>query len=515
MSPAENPILLTIAIPTYNRASLLSQTLEATVPQLTKETELLVCDNASTDGTPALFEKQVSNVRYYRQVENLGLDANMATCIEKANGTYVWILCDDDLPFSDAVSCILKAIKEGKNPGLISLIAEGGDIKLSEYHDRPSHSEWAYSDRDGYLVKLGEMITFASLIVVRRDIYDAKFVTKHFGGMLVPAAIALQAAGSSNNVAIAMSPLVFARSGNCGGYDAYTVFSKNLRQLLTECERLFGYSPSATRLVYRSALTGVIPYIFHVWKATPRGLWNIFRYSFQYKEFYTAVLVPVLRRNLRSLAKSFLNFFERAAKFAIRRIGHLLYKPSTEILDIAANRYFSRSFHRKLSEIHTRHPVYLVNADRIKIGENFVAGPGLRLEAITEWAGDEFSPQIVIGDNVCLQLNTHIGAISRIEIHDNVLVGSNVLITDHNHGRPDFQGHDLPPFQRRLSSKGPVVIEENVWIGENVSILAGVRVGKGSIIGANSVVTRDIPPNCIATGAPASVSKEIKIPQTV
>ncbi len=62
------------------------------------------------------------------------------------------------------------------------------------------------------------------------------------------------------------------------------------------------------------------------------------------------------------------------------------------------------------------------------------------------------------------------------------------------------------PIERTLSSS-PIVIEENVWIGESVSILPGVRIGKGSIIGANSVVSRNIPQFCIAAGIPARILK--------
>jgi lipopolysaccharide O-acetyltransferase len=63
-----------------------------------------------------------------------------------------------------------------------------------------------------------------------------------------------------------------------------------------------------------------------------------------------------------------------------------------------------------------------------------------------------------------------------------------------------------PPGDRKLSTK-PVRIEDNVWIGEYVTVLAGVTIGKGSIIGALSVVTSNIPPYAIAVGIPAKVIK--------
>ena len=64
---------------------------------------------------------------------------------------------------------------------------------------------------------------------------------------------------------------------------------------------------------------------------------------------------------------------------------------------------------------------------------------------------------------------------------------------------------NVQPRLRQLVSKGEVIIEDNVWIGNNVCILGGVRIGMGSIIGANTVVTKDIPPYSIAAGVPAKI----------
>lgn len=99
---------------------------------------------------------------------------------------------------------------------------------------------------------------------------------------------------------------------------------------------------------------------------------------------------------------------------------------------------------------------------------------------------------------------TVIGALERIEIGSNVLCGANTLITD-------FDWHDLDP-EKRMSSKGrakPIIINDNVFIGYGSTILKGVTIGKNSIVGANSTVTRDIPDNCIAAGNPAIVLKKL------
>jgi lipopolysaccharide O-acetyltransferase len=118
---------------------------------------------------------------------------------------------------------------------------------------------------------------------------------------------------------------------------------------------------------------------------------------------------------------------------------------------------------------------------------------------------------IRIGANVAMNDDVHIGAVESVTIGDRVLVASKVFITDHDHGcYGKGQIHTDPriaPGERPLSAS-PVVIEDDVWLGEFVSVLAGVRIGRGAIIGTMSTVTRDIPPYCIAIGSPARVVKK-------
>lgn len=151
-------------------------------------------------------------------------------------------------------------------------------------------------------------------------------------------------------------------------------------------------------------------------------------------------------------------------------------------------------------------PFKVLGHEYIKIGKNFVADAGFRIECWDEYRNKRFSPIICIGDNVSFNYRCHIGAINRITIGNNVLVGSQVLITDHSHGNWEKE-FDIPPKERELYSKGEVVIEDNVWIGEGVCILPNVRIGKNSVIGANSVVLNDVPANCVAAGNPAKVIK--------
>ena len=147
----------------------------------------------------------------------------------------------------------------------------------------------------------------------------------------------------------------------------------------------------------------------------------------------------------------------------------------------------------------------------MEIGQHFSSERGLWMEAVDEYGTQHFKPRLIIGDNVSLSEYVHIGCANHIEIGSNVLLGSKIYITDHNHGvyrgaHPDSP--DVPPVNRPLTEGESIFIGDNVWIGEFCTILPGVTIGYGSIIGSHTTVTHDIPPKCIAVGSPARVIKQ-------
>lgn len=154
-----------------------------------------------------------------------------------------------------------------------------------------------------------------------------------------------------------------------------------------------------------------------------------------------------------------------------------------------------------------KRPHSIVGEQYMTIGDNFFSFQGLRMECISEYHGGKYNPELKIGNDVKVHYNCHIGVINKVVIGNNVLIGSNVLITDHSHGQ--LEKTDIPFYQRMLLSKGPVIIGDNVWVGENACILPGVTIGEGSIVGANSVVTHNIPPYSLAVGSPAKIMKQL------
>jgi acetyltransferase-like isoleucine patch superfamily enzyme len=155
-------------------------------------------------------------------------------------------------------------------------------------------------------------------------------------------------------------------------------------------------------------------------------------------------------------------------------------------------------------------PLHLLGGEHIFIGDNFHAGHRLRIETYSEFSGQTFTPRLTIGNHVSMNFDCHIGCVERVEIGNNVLFASRVFVTDHFHGTTDSRRMlEIPPSLRLLSTKGAVVIEDDVWLGEGVCVMPGVRIGRGAVIGANAVVTKNIPPYAVAAGIPAKIIKQL------
>jgi acetyltransferase-like isoleucine patch superfamily enzyme len=118
-------------------------------------------------------------------------------------------------------------------------------------------------------------------------------------------------------------------------------------------------------------------------------------------------------------------------------------------------------------------------------------------------AGEPLShPRIYIGSHTYINRNTFLDATLSISIGEHCAIGPSCYITDHDHG----SDLTFSPLEQPMVSK-PTKIGDRVWIGANVTILKGVTIGNDAIVGAGSVVTKDVPAKSIAVGNPAKVIK--------
>lgn len=150
----------------------------------------------------------------------------------------------------------------------------------------------------------------------------------------------------------------------------------------------------------------------------------------------------------------------------------------------------------------------------IFVGERLSIGRYAWIEVVAESVEETCSPMIKIGQGFHASERLHISVINRVEIGDDCLFGSGVYISDHNHGsyKGSEQSHPNElPVERKLISHGTVIIGSRVWMGDNVIIVGPVTIGDGVVVGANSVVTRDVPDNVIVAGVPAKILKQFNL----
>ncbi|HET9103123.1 MAG TPA: acyltransferase [Solirubrobacteraceae bacterium] len=139
---------------------------------------------------------------------------------------------------------------------------------------------------------------------------------------------------------------------------------------------------------------------------------------------------------------------------------------------------------------------------RLELGAQSLLEPGVWLTA----PGDA---RIRIGSGTFLNLGVMVAAVELVEIGDHCMFANHCFVTDGNHR---FDDPEKPVPWQGFTSKGPTRIGGNVWCGAGVVVTSGVTVGERCVIGANSVVTTDLPPFSIAAGAPAKVLRTIEYP---
>ncbi|MDI3318633.1 acyltransferase [Pinibacter soli] len=189
-------------------------------------------------------------------------------------------------------------------------------------------------------------------------------------------------------------------------------------------------------------------------------------------------------------------------KFIKRLLDEMQHRESSALL---------KRFKNVGSTIYIGPRPYIKNPHCITIGNNFFALYNLRIEAVDQYFDNKFSPEIIIGSNVSINTDCHIGCIDKVVIGNNVMIGSRVLITDHEHGNTHTIEKNVTPAKRPLTSKGPVIIGDNVWICEGACILNGVTIGEGAIVAANAVVSKDVAPYSIVGGIPAKEIRKLNV----
>jgi acetyltransferase-like isoleucine patch superfamily enzyme len=144
----------------------------------------------------------------------------------------------------------------------------------------------------------------------------------------------------------------------------------------------------------------------------------------------------------------------------------------------------------------------MLREGRLELGEHVLLEPGV-------WLTAQAPARIRIGAGTFLNLGVQVAAADLVEIGEHCMLANGCFVTDANHR---FDDPDKPVPWQGFTSKGPTRVGSNVWFGANVVVTSGVTIGDRCVIGANSVVTTDLPPYSIAAGVPARVLRTIEYP---
>ena len=212
-------IKLSICIATLNRADYIAATLDSILPQLTPETELVVVDGASTDGTSEILQRYAqrsSQLRYFREPTNSGVDADYDKAVNYAQGEFCWLMTDDDLLVPDAVANALGRLDDSIEALIVNAAVMDIDVsrtlvpqllKLEEDRD------YLPGDQERFFREVGDYLTFIGGVVVRRAFWLARDRQSYFGSLFIHAAVLFQSPAVARARVLAR-PLILIRYGN-------------------------------------------------------------------------------------------------------------------------------------------------------------------------------------------------------------------------------------------------------------------------------------------------------------
>jgi len=236
-----NNSLLTIAIPTYNRASLLNLCLDSIVDQVRECSEcieLIVSNNASTDNTRDIVSRYLDiypELRYTENESNRGYDYNAAKCFSLARSKYVWLFSDDDLLLPRAIERIVPMLKH-QNLGIISLATNfypcNGTIDISLFPYEPLSFE-LYDNPKELAREVHFWLTYITGIIVNKQLVsDSVMLSPAAGSELIQLAWVIPALYGKFPSAIVLTPLILGRALDVLGFKLFDVFGKSYPSVL-------------------------------------------------------------------------------------------------------------------------------------------------------------------------------------------------------------------------------------------------------------------------------------------
>ncbi len=507
--------VLTLCITARNQMLCVKQQLQRLAllePAVLERIEILIVDNDSSDGTSTAvhqFEGRVPH-HYISNTENLSHDNSFTFALNQAiqmKSKYIWLLNAQNVVRVEHFESFIDLLEKNEM-GLVHLAPR----------DKARKPSAQYIDADDFLQDVGMGIIDVSRNILRTD-YIRGYNQRDFGaGTGIPAVplflhVALSA---KQNCTYYLHLFTDAHVDLIAEVnDPIRSYVKNLIAVYTryeDTEHVNSISPATIMRLKTHVSDFMLPIIARLF-ILRKGTKNVDPKSSRATVKQNLGWRPLLSTVKRCFSPRLWGRVLRTIWLIVRKLLTLIVAGLTMLI---CNTLVTRAwthFRNSLTTYRFRYRVkvgrrcsvegpVITEGKNITIGANFRAKGGLHLQTINT---GNYTPKITIGDDVSLERRVRISSIREVRIGNNVQIGPDVLITDHQYGKTDGETLRIPPADRQLTSRGHVVIEADVLIGPNVTILAGVTIGKGAVIGANAVVTRSVPPLSVAVGVPARV----------
>jgi glycosyltransferase involved in cell wall biosynthesis len=296
--------LLTIAIPTWNRAKYLKLTLD----QLSRESqslkynelEVLISDNCSSDDTETIARaicNENQNFNYYRSDINKGGDFNIAKSFQLASGKYVLILGDDDIIVDGGLKTIIDFLKTYEC-GVVCLKPFGYELDFRAELPNYPGSFIVVEEFNQILLRVGQYITLISSLIINKSVIQDIDPFQFIGVNLVQVHLALSAATRFKRSAFYNKYIIACKRNNSGGYNFFEVFVTNLGLILDS----YSKNCLSPEIVYRFENKLIISYFpFYLLKQMLSGQLNteetksIFEDRFKDRLAYKIWIQPILK----------------------------------------------------------------------------------------------------------------------------------------------------------------------------------------------------------------------------
>jgi glycosyltransferase involved in cell wall biosynthesis len=213
------PIKLSICIATYNRGQFIGETLDSILIQMEPGVEIVIVDGASPDNTSEVMARYASRypeIRYFREQENLGFDADFDRAVGYARGDYCWLMTDDDLLRPSAIASVLAAL--GGEDDLVIVNSEVRNVDLSVVFESQrlvfdADRIYRAADSEAFFADTAAYLSFIGCVVIRRVCWLSRNRSNYYGTMFIHVGVIFQHP-SITNVKVIAEPLIIIRYGN-------------------------------------------------------------------------------------------------------------------------------------------------------------------------------------------------------------------------------------------------------------------------------------------------------------